>query len=777
MPSVSLSINGGPATDLSNVQDLAQAALQDGSTALPFLLSGQLADDLTQPLSSLGKGKSVALTLSAGNPSWTLPGSVATFTLGASASANFTILQAGDTIFSFDVDYQGGNTQTMTVPAGMSYIDIKLNFAINGTLSASSNIGAIGVSGNAGASATYIVENFKAFASSMPIIDAVKHAIATFTLPLHPKTVDGLSDGDCLHYDFDGSLNVGFGVTYGVSGQVSASSISAISGLFNPNQKFFQVSAPTVSYGASVGASAAFNWSRTFECFLQRQGAAGAAVNTATLHISAGKDTQRSVTLQANAGITQTTPPQLSVTPQDVLGLVLNKITGSSSIDPNDWKLQAVNGAAQQAITQATAEVQKYIDDANNWLSGLFQDLQNRGSISLAAVFASSDHFVSAFTYTFDLSNAAFPGAWQSAISGDFLAVLRSGATTLDAGSGLEKLHTTSTKLTLTWFGLNYGSVASQWNQTNITYQGKGLFALEAKAGADLTTTSNKAGTATSVYFVADADGTDDGHGNFVATKPTVALCGRLACTSSPAQTSRLGALLHALQPGSAADAAGDALKAISLQSAPGLVVVDITIGLSALARVTSDRYVNGKQPPPPHAQDTRNWNAFTQAETVLQQKSDPAGYLSREYQVQAPGWYMSYHQWESFNEAVNQSNTTDRRSGLDVFAQATAFWNQLASSDPDSLTKTELATYFVLGQQFMNLCEAIDAVLDLVANATLDWPALVTGIKNAGADIDPWYGPATILAIASLTTDSQSLTVQTVLAAHQSAAVTVTIN
>ena len=71
-----------------------------------------------------------------------------------------------------------------------------------------------------------------------------------------------LGDGDCLLYNFAGSLNVGFGVTYGLSGTVSASSITQISKLFTGNQ-FFSVTAPTLSYGVNAGASAQFNWSRT----------------------------------------------------------------------------------------------------------------------------------------------------------------------------------------------------------------------------------------------------------------------------------------------------------------------------------------------------------------------------------------------------------------------------------------------------------------------------------------------------------------------------------
>ena len=92
-----------------------------------------------------------------------LPGSVATFTLGASGDANFTILQAGDQIFQFDVDFQRGSTETITVSNGKAYLAIALDFQIDGELTASSPVNSIGISANAstGGTLTYTVERSK----------------------------------------------------------------------------------------------------------------------------------------------------------------------------------------------------------------------------------------------------------------------------------------------------------------------------------------------------------------------------------------------------------------------------------------------------------------------------------------------------------------------------------------------------------------------------------------------------------------------------------------
>jgi hypothetical protein len=771
MPTVDLSINGSDPIPLNNLKDLGQPTEQQGIDVLKMLLDGQLAADLTAPIFSLGKGKSAKLSLSAGNPSWKLPGSVATFTLGASADANFTILQAGDEIFHFDVDFQGGGTETITVPSGKAYIAIALDFQIDGNLTASSPANSFGISANAstGGTLAYTVENFKCFDASTPILDAVKAAVASFTLPLHSVTVQNLGDGDCLLYNFDGSLNVGFGVTYGLSGKVSASSITQLSKLFTGN-KFYSVTAPSLTYGVNAGASAKFNWSRTFQCFLQRTGGPGNA-GKAELHLGVGTDSQRGATFQINAGISQDAPPALTVNTDQILGTLLEKITGSSSTNPADWKLQALNGSAQQAIDAVSNEVNKYVADANNWLSGLFQDLQQKGNITLALALSSENKSTSAFTYEFDVSNQNFQPAWNEAMKGDFLGVLTSGAATLDAGSGLEKMHTSTTKLTANWFGLNFGSVASQFGQTTIKYLGKGVFALDAQAGADLSTTSKNATTSTRIYFEVTGDGTANDQNAFQVLKPAIVMHGLLSTKGSHSQVSRLGSLLQTLGGGAETDNAGEALNTIALKASAGTVIVDIAIEQSALARITSDQYVNGKQPPPPHTIDQRNFAAITKAMDALAQTGDPAQIAQREFQ----GLKDNYANWQQIDETVNGSTNENRRGILDIFTFAKAI--SAFPSQPDQAACTSLAFYWCAAQQFMNLCEDLQKCVQLVTGVSVDWPSLSSSIQRAGGDIDPWFGASTILGIGIRALSSGSVAkAPSALGANGSAVVTVTI-
>jgi hypothetical protein len=71
-------------------------------------------------------------------------------------------------------------------------------------------------------SSEYTIRNYKAFAPATTLQEALLHALAGFTLPLHERTAANLDDGDCIYYEFDGSLNVGFGANCGLSAHATS---------------------------------------------------------------------------------------------------------------------------------------------------------------------------------------------------------------------------------------------------------------------------------------------------------------------------------------------------------------------------------------------------------------------------------------------------------------------------------------------------------------------------------------------------------------------------
>jgi len=85
---------------------------------------------------------------------------------------------------------------------------------------------------------------------------------------------------------------------------------------------------------------------------------------------------------------------------------------------------------------------------------------------------------------------------------------MQTGAATLDAGSGFESVHKKSTQCTLTFFGLQLQSLETYFNDSTLRYGGNGIFYLENKVGKEVTTSSGKKSSSTSIYLDATAEST-----------------------------------------------------------------------------------------------------------------------------------------------------------------------------------------------------------------------------------------------------------------------------
>ncbi|MGH9352020.1 MAG: hypothetical protein ACRD2G_07660, partial [Terriglobia bacterium] len=351
-------------TDHAPFSDLSKTA-----QGLKFIFDGQLTALLNQPLSAVPHGTHCETTLDAGSPSWTLAGSPATFSLQPKASATITIHSpAQASLFTYYKDF--GNTESASCAGktGSIYLITEFQFKMTGNLTAKASTGSIGVTTDDSASVSCTVRNYKAFPGTAVLRDALVGAFAAFTLPLHPGTLSNLEDGDCIYYEFDGALNVCFGVTYGIDASAGGYSLSEIDAVFEKLSKFFSISSPQIfTASATAGASAKFNWSRRFQCFLERSKPDSGKAGTATLHLSPGTTSQRGLQFSADAGISPLSPPELSANADTITQWILQKAYGSANPQPGD--------TIQTLLDQLKKEVPKYISDANQWLARLFQKL------------------------------------------------------------------------------------------------------------------------------------------------------------------------------------------------------------------------------------------------------------------------------------------------------------------------------------------------------------------------------------------------------------------
>lgn len=725
MASISLQVGA----DTLTAGRLAGGDLSKAKQDLKFIFDGGIEGLLDHSLASIPHGSRYGASLDTGKIQLTPIGSPATFTLDPKISGAVTIHDPSRApLLSYYKDFGHLEPASCAGKPGGIYLITEFQFGISGHLTASATAGSIGVTTDDSGSASCAVRNYKAFSGGTTLRDALALSFAAFTLPLHPGALDQLADGDCLFYEFDGALNVCFGVTYGVDASAGGFSLSDLGAVLASLTKFFNISEPSlVSAYAAAGPSVKFNWSRKFQCFLERSQPSPAKPGAATLHLSPGASSQRGVEFTADAGIALLSPPKLSANADTITQWIIQKVSGTA-------KLSGSAGLGD-VLNQLKTEVPKYISDANDWLTGLFKKLDTGQEIALALLLPHTDGFLSSLTWHFDLAHPAFQQAWNDAIHGDFPGALDTGAATLDPGSGFEKEHYDSTRLTLTVFGLNYfESIDTYFTRSTVRYAGNGQFLLETEAGKIATTLDFGNKSSTTIYLEGSAAALDAG-GSLRPSDILIRLHGIISGGSDKPQAARLSALLAELgsltQNGGAAAANSPSSKANCLH---------IIFNAEALKRLPAD---------------PANWSAYAWASDKI--PSEPADFLNR-WQSGNGSFYKDYSAWAAFNRLANgytdaagdpdPRHATDRQSeGNPQSTMIQGFFG----SGLSPLDAQQLIVYFSAGQQYMNLCgDLIAIVCQLDPSSKADWGAITAKLAEAAqADIDPWFGPAVLLALA----------------------------
>lgn len=723
--------------DSLSTDHLAAGDLSKAQTDLKFILDGELAALLDHPLSSIAHGSRYGVGLDTGTIQLTPVGSPATFCLDPQASGAVTVHNTAKApLFTYYKDFANLESASCAGKAGSVYLITEFQFKVSGKLTAKASAGSVGVTTDDSGSTSCAVRNYKVFSGSTTPRDALTSALASFTLPLHPGALDQLADGDCIFYEFDGALNLCFGVNYGVDAEAGGFSLSDIDAALASLAKFFNITEPSlVSAFASAGPSVKFNWSRKFQCFLERSKPDPVKPGAATLYLSPGVSTGRGVEFTADAGIALLSAPELSANADTVTQWILQKVYGKAG--------PPAGAALAGAINQLKAEIPKYISDANDWLASLFKKLGTQEEISLALLLSQTHNFVSASTWHFDLAHPAFAQAWQDAVNGDFLTAMKTGAATLDPGSGFEKEHYDSTRLTFTIFGLNVlQSIDTYFTRSTVRYAGGGQFLLETEAGKITATLDFGSKSSTAIYLEGNAQGTDAG-GALQAANTEVRLHGILSSANDKFQAARLGALLAGIGALSQNDGAAlTAAGARFAQSASGPVCFHFIFTAGALNRLPADAV---------------NWSAYAWASDKT--ASDPADFLNRWIGANPNGnFYKDYASWAAFNRLANgytdstgdpdANHQTDRES--EGNPQPSMIQNYFGDG-LSALDANQLILYFSAGQQYMNLCADLNAVVSrLDPAAKADWHSLTGKLAQvAQADIDPWFGPAVLLALA----------------------------
>jgi hypothetical protein len=302
------------------------------------------------------------------------------------------------------------------------------------------------------------------------------------------------------------------------------------------------------------------------------------------------------------------------------------------------------------------------------------------------------------------------------------------------------------------------------FDNATVSYVGNGRFSLEYKAGQTVTSTVNSKVYTSSIYLSATATGAVNTTGTqFDPSKGNLQLHGELSTKGDPSQQARFGTLLsevgNALQSsgGSGANLAhlGNNWKS----SQGGNATLDMVFEMSALQRLSADGHASGQKPP--FTRDAANWKNYASASDKL--GSEPVNYFQG--QIDARG-YNSYDSWRKFNCAVN-GYVTSASDPTPVLDDATRIHPPTQSPlsisvralmrQPGYFEGTtddqdvQLGVYFGAGQEYMNLCGDTQDLLRKIASSKVDWTTLMARMKViAGNDVNAWFGPVMLLALAA---------------------------
>jgi hypothetical protein len=733
---------GGQTFDLTSFspQDLMPIA-----NDLAFIVSGALEQFLDSPLSQIDSPhNSASLSYGSAQQSWQPSGGPVTFTLSGSVAATVTVVNAGS-IFGQDssgndVVYYDGFVDpqpidTFTVPAGFAFIATQLNFGISGSLAASANFDALGITADASGNATYAITHYKAFPVTAILRDALPQALAQFVLPLHSATAGNLADQDVLAYSFDGTLQVGFGLNYGITGSLAGYSANIGLPLAEVN-KIIAVSAsakPSYTVGATFAVQ--FPWSRTFQCIVQR--ADNSTGDTATVHIFQQSESQRNINVSAGV-LTESANAAASANldSSKLSSLIKEKLFGTGTPPPG----------FNAALAAGVGELQKYVGDVNSYAQKLLAKLPS-GETGISAVINGLDQRTSCFQYVFNVSDANFADAWNLAMGGDFVGSFRfPTAVQLAAGSGFDQYHQRSTSVSLEIFGYTLGNdVSTFYSDVTITYAGAGRFQFSSKEGRSCSTSSLSAQSSTDLYFTATADSNQA----LDASDVVVQFHGVLTANQNPQVVLGFADLIGALP---CADSAAIAAQLAQQYSGSdiGPVAIHVTFAPSAYKKITSTPFTAGKPVDQQYqTADKNNWNAYTSATDVLRRLDPPANQLS----MQVGAVYEDYTSWAYFNQTLMKGGTPPPNRRLtNVPGQITEeACDNIMGANALSTYGFSLRLYELAGQEFMNLCDDLRPIVADQSGNPVGWATIMNDVGAASADLDPWFGAVTILALAKL--------------------------
>lgn len=672
--------------DLESVSAL-QSMLRSQEGAI-FNILGEVAKYGDQPVSEAAKGRASSQVTLSVNASWKTPDGIG-FTLTPQASCKIAI---SDVSTAFPVAMSVDSTQTTnvsaTAPANVVnpvYVNIDLDFGIQGSISGSGNINGFGVAGKLSGGETATLSFCQPVDGSTLTLAAIQKAFSRLVFPLDPNCANAMAVGSLVKVSFDGKFNCELDVTYGWGDhKYSAPSLNKIQ---QSTQIAVQISQASVDLKASAKGSITYAHADHFGLIVRKTDAA-----TATLYLVRSASNDVGASVGVNVGIT-TTAAEVTVD-QSALQSAVGQVTGNNNL------ATLIAAAATQPVNNLSTSLNAKL---KSWASDV------TGQVGLTASLDRQTSHTTLFNFKVNLATADLAvHSWSALVSGDVAKALQNQGFTLLPGSGVADSLKRSSTLQFQFFNLySYKNITDFFNNAHTELGTDGLIHIFGDIGEEQTTTINKVSASFRIHFVATA--TEDVGNNI--SQPSVDLYLELSEKNSSKYAKPLIGTIGMLGRPPAVKAAQTAMSNYVAAHPSGTLTLINIIKSSAYQNLTCSLYQGGK-PPVDQIADGNNWAAFQAATRALMPN---IGFVSD----------LDFGFWQDFNRAANnQVGSTmppDRKKKAWGNVPPSFFEAHHISDDQDLL----VSYFFIASQGFMNLCGDL-MTLASEAPETEEWSDLM---------------------------------------------------
>jgi len=737
-PAVSPSISIDVSKDLTSASAL-QSMLSSQQGAI-FQILGELQTYAAQPIKAAAAAKASATVSLTTAASWKTSNGIG-FSLAPTAKCSISVDTVSET-FAVAMNIEStdpANTQNVSAgpTTGIVYVNIDLDFSIQGSASGSGTFSGVGVAGKVSGSAAATLSFCQPVADSLSTMVAIKTAFQQLVFPLDPTCTNNMQTGTIAKVAFDGGIDCELDVTYGLGDyKVSAPDLTSVQQSLG---NVVQLKSPSVEVDAGVKGSITYTHTDHFALIVKKVSDTGAM-----LYLVRSSESDAGTSVGISAGIT-TTAASVTVD-SSKLQSVTQEVTGSGTI------ASQVASAASQPINSLTTSLNGKL---SNWASDV------SGSVGLSVGLSRQTGHTALFVFDVDLTRANLAKqSWAALAGGNVEQALSLQGFTLEAGSGVADSLKRASTIQFQFFNFfSFQQVTDYFSNGYTELGNDGTIRIFRDLGQEQQAATKQALQQLRIYFEATA--TEGMSGTI--SQAAVNLCIELSEKGNSEYATALANVVGFLPGSAAVNSAQEGMVKFVSTAPSGALDLKITLQSSAYQKLSCTPY-NGKNPAPlPQQQDQANWDAFQAATESLDLD---LGFLGN----------LSYGAWVTFNrdciDQVGSTITPDRRQVGNVNAVPPSFYVPYGPSG-------QVAYFLQASAGFMNLCDDLKTLAAGLANVqgSTQWNDLLNFLTNVVTkDLFIDYAEPTAAAILALCSEGGAQVSSSLTIAKDSSALTCTM-